>query len=171
MTSSPNALVLPAERASSSEAQTFPGFPGVYRPGVPVLLTTIGLDLMAARAAIADLGLPLVEGSLVGDEEPPILDSPVPRLEGDAPFDSGAGAPERPAEEELDEPAEKPLEQRTKADLVAYAAQLDPPLDLDESEKKDDLLAAIADHLAPPATTPPPDPPSEGGPGADGGDQ
>lgn len=157
MSDSKNALVLPAERTSSSEAQTFPGFPGAYRPGVPVLLETIGLDLMEARALIAELGLPLVEQAHAGDEEPAVPDANPARLEGDRVFDDGLGAPEQPSEA----PAERTLEQFTKAELIAHAATLEPPLELHETAKKDEMLVAIAEHLLPPATTPPPEPPHD----------
>lgn len=160
MSTSSNALVLPPDRASTAEAQTFPGFPGAYQPGVPVLLATIGLDLMEARSLISDLGLPLVEHEHEGDEEPAVPDANPPRLEGNAAFDSGVGAPEQPGDTDEHEP-EVPLEKRTKPELVEYAAALDPPLELDEKSLKDELLAAIAEHLLPPATTPPPQPPGE----------
>lgn len=162
MSDSTNALVLPVEATSSSEAQTFPGFPGVYRPGVPVLLSTIGIDLMEARASIEALGLPLVEHAHDGDEEPAVPDANPPRLEGNQPFGDGLGAPEAPSEAEPVNEA-PPLEKLTKAELVAHAATLDPPLELDESLKKDEMLDAIGAHALPPTVTPPPEPPHEAG--------
>lgn len=166
MSDSTNALVLPVDATSSSEAQTFPGFPGAYRPGVPVLLSTIGLDLMDARASIAELGLPLVEHAHAGDEEPAVPDANPPRLEGDHPFGDALAAPEAPSESESvdDTP---PLETLTKAELVAHAATLDPALELDESLKKDEMLTAIAEHGLPPQVTPSPQPPAEGAPNPD----
>lgn len=47
-----------------------------------------------------------------------------------------------------DEPAEKPLEKRTAAELKKYAA--DNSIDLGEATKKEDILAAIAAAAAPP---------------------
>lgn len=162
MSDSTNALVLPVDSTSSSEAKTFPGFPGVYRPGVPVLLSTIGLDLMDARASIEELGLPLVEHAHDGDEEPAVPDANPPRAESRQPFGDALGAPEPPSSSE---PADNPpaLEKLTKVELVAHAAALDPPLELDEALKKDEMLDAIAQHGLPPATTPPPQPPIEAG--------
>lgn len=166
MSDSTNALVLPVEATNSGEAQTFPGFPGAYRPGVPVLLSTIDLDLMAARAAIEELGLPLVEHAHSGDEELAVPDANPPRLEGNQPFGDGLGTPEAPTEAEAEDET-PPLEKLTKPQLVAHAAKLDPPLHLDESSLKDELLDAIAKHGLPPATTPPPEPPHENAPNTD----
>lgn len=47
----------------------------------------------------------------------------------------------------------KAIASMNKAELVAHAAALDPPLQLDEKSKKDELLAAIDAHepAAPPA--------------------
>lgn len=96
----PNALVLPPDAATSSEAVTFPGFPGQWRPGNPVRLDTIGLDLMAARALIDELGLPLVELEHKKREEPAVPDANPPRHVGNQVFDPGQETPEPPAEAE-----------------------------------------------------------------------
>lgn len=97
--SEPNALVLPPEAARSSEAQHFPGFPGEWRPGNPVKLETLGLDLMSARALIDELGLPLVEVDHRKREEPAVPDANPPRLEGNAPFGDALAPAEPPASE------------------------------------------------------------------------
>lgn len=60
-TSNDAALVLPAGRSQSLEAQTFPGFPGVYVPGEPVGLSKLGLTVAEANTAIAEMGLPLMQ--------------------------------------------------------------------------------------------------------------
>ncbi|MGH8984921.1 MAG: hypothetical protein ACRDY6_13745 [Acidimicrobiia bacterium] len=54
-------LVLPAEAVSSSEAQVFGGFPGVYVPGEAVAIETLGLTRDEARERVKELGLPLKE--------------------------------------------------------------------------------------------------------------
>lgn len=105
----PNALVLPAEAVSSSEAVTFPGFPGEWRPGNPVRLDTIGLDLMAARVLIDDLGLPLVEHSHHRKEEPAVPDANPPRHDGNAVFAPGMETPAPPTESDATEPAAEPV--------------------------------------------------------------
>ncbi len=59
-------LVLPA--ASSVEPQTFGGaFPGVWRPGVPQRVSTLGLTAEGARRLVALHGLPLVEARTAGE--------------------------------------------------------------------------------------------------------
>lgn len=103
----PNALVLPPEAVSTGEAVTFPGFPGEWRPGNPVRLETLGIDLMEARAAIERLGLPLVELEHRRKEEPAVPDPNPPRHEGNADFDPGVAAPE-PPREAADAPVEAP---------------------------------------------------------------
>lgn len=94
----PNALVLPPEAAHTSEAQHFPGFPGEWRPGNPVKLATLGLDLMSARALIDELGLPLVEVDHRKREEPAVPDANPPRLDGNTPFGDALAPAEAPAE-------------------------------------------------------------------------
>jgi hypothetical protein len=44
---------------SSEEPHSFPPFPGVYQPGVPVSLELIGLSGDEAQALIDELGVPL----------------------------------------------------------------------------------------------------------------
>lgn len=55
----PNAIVLPASSSSVAEAQGFPGMPGRYLPGEPVLLRSLDLTAEEARSLIDDLGVPL----------------------------------------------------------------------------------------------------------------
>lgn len=107
-TSTPNALVLPVEAVSTHEAVTFPGFPGEWRPGNPVRLETLGLELMEARAKIADLGLPLVELDHRKKEESAVPDRNPPLHEGNAGFDPGVGSPEPPHEAEDVAPSDAP---------------------------------------------------------------
>lgn len=54
------AYLLPVEAASSGGPQVFPGFPGIYEPGVPLDIEHLGgIDEQLADALIAELGLPL----------------------------------------------------------------------------------------------------------------
>lgn len=78
-----NALMLPEGGAASAEAQHFVGMPGAYRPGEPVLLDSIGLDLEGARALVKSLGLPLIEVAHGRRKvEPPVPDHFPPRVRG-----------------------------------------------------------------------------------------
>lgn len=64
-------LVLPAKESDTSAPQTFPGFPGVYAPGEPVGLSTLGLDEKEAADLIEEMGLPLVahRAEVGGDDD------------------------------------------------------------------------------------------------------
>lgn len=106
-----NALMLPDEGAASAEAQHFVGMPGAYRPGEPVLLESIGLDIDEARALIERLGLPLVEvehGRRAVDA--PVPDHFPPRLDGNLGFGEGSPVavpvPPAAADDQADAPAE-----------------------------------------------------------------
>jgi hypothetical protein len=65
-------FVLPVESVSSTEAVTFPGFPGIWLPGEPVALETLGgITMEEAREQIKALDLPLKEAKAdVPDAEP-----------------------------------------------------------------------------------------------------
>lgn len=53
------ALVLPADKAASGEAQTIGGFPGRWVPGVPYLPAALGMTEDDARAVLAQVQTPL----------------------------------------------------------------------------------------------------------------
>lgn len=61
------ALVLRGDHVVA-ERTYFPGFPGVFFPGEPVLLSSVGMTEQEARERITELGLPL-ELTEVADEE------------------------------------------------------------------------------------------------------
>jgi hypothetical protein len=62
------ALVLPVNRSSSVEPQTFPGFPGLWVPGVAVAVSDLGLTSDEAATLVREMGLPLVAGEAKSDE-------------------------------------------------------------------------------------------------------
>ena len=70
-----NSLILPEDAAATSEPQTFPPFPGLYTPGVPVALETIGLEAKEAKEQIEALNLPLELTSKKAPDPEPL---PVP---------------------------------------------------------------------------------------------
>ena len=53
------AYVLPEGALPSTEAHQFVGFPGLWAPGVPQLVSTVGLTPAEAARLVAELGLPL----------------------------------------------------------------------------------------------------------------
>ena len=67
-------LVLPVDAVSGTFPHTFPGFPGVFEPGVPVALSALGLSQKDARALVKELGLPLKEAQVDVADEPPLED-------------------------------------------------------------------------------------------------
>lgn len=163
-TESENAVVL-AEDALVHDAATFVGMPGVYAPGNPVLLTTIGLDADEALERIESLGLPLVLTSLHGDETPAVPDENPPRAIGNLGFGEVApgvrpvDVPE-PAIIEGQEPAEPAGRALTKAELVTAGEALGLT-DLSERQTRDELAAAV--EAAGGTSVAPPEPPTNDG--------
>jgi len=158
-----DALVLP-EDAGYHDATTFVGIPGVYAPGVPVALATIGLSADEAGDRIASLGVPLEFATLDGAEVPPVPDANPPRHEGNLGFGEvapGVRAVDVPEAAIIDgqdatPPAARPL---TKAELVDAGNALG--LELTERQSRDELVAAV--EGAGGASVHPPEPPTTDG--------
>lgn len=69
------ALVLDDPSVASEEPRHFAGFPGLWAPGAPVLVASLGFESDdAAYARVEELGLPLVETA-----------APLPATEPDGP--------------------------------------------------------------------------------------
>lgn len=93
------AYVLPEDAVASSEAQVFPGFNGVFLPGVPVAVSDLGYKASEAAELVKTLELPLkkttakptlAEGETPSSAsvpsepgEPPVELSPMPGLSKD----------------------------------------------------------------------------------------
>lgn len=130
MPTEPNAIILPAAGAAASlEAQYFPGMPGRYLPGEPVLLRTVDLTVEEAKSLIKDLGVPL---ELVDHgkrrEAEPVPDENPPRAKGDAPAEVEDLTPMPPLHVEA--PTEKDAPDAGRSVAAATAAGAD-----DEGDK------------------------------------
>ena len=103
MAESKTAYVLPEDEAHVMEYQQFPGFPGLFFPGVPVPLEELGFS-SASEAAdrIAELGLPLKR--VTGKAAEPSRNDPPPtppdgKLPSATPEDMASGGTESAEDE------------------------------------------------------------------------
>lgn len=125
MPTEPNAIILPAAGlVNSTEAQFFPGLPGRFVPGEPVLLRTVDLTVEEAKSLIEDLGVPLelVDHGKRAEAEP-VPDENPPRGKGDAPAETPDLTPMPPLVVEA--PTEKGAPDPGRSVSAALAAGAD----------------------------------------------
>jgi hypothetical protein len=112
------AFVLPKGTTPSTDAQTFPEFPGVFTPGEPVRVAGLGFESVADAHARADeLGLPLKRTTHTFPPDDGVAESALEAAE------TGEKAPSEPADSR---PAEEtPVAALNEEELAARHAEED----------------------------------------------
>jgi hypothetical protein len=136
------ALVLPVDRAPSIEPQVFGGFPGVWTPGVPIAVESLGLTVNDARRLVEERGLPLVVESVekaalhhVVERVPAAAEPVRPPVDQDTSLLTESGALIAPAATAVLAGTEPHVEQQIAEATVRLAGAASPE-DADEAEEE-----------------------------------